>query len=201
MINHSLRLPNFAALNPEKPFVISPPEEDEEHIILRAQADARSFRPLYEKYFKKIYFFVLHRVGEKEFAADITQQVFFKALSGIQKFQFRGLPFSSWLFRVAINECNDYFRKSRRVRVVTLSEATVKNLHEELMADTTEDELAQKIPAILQQLKPQELTLIELRFFEGRSFREIGELSNITELNAKVRTYRTLQKMKKLFLK
>jgi RNA polymerase sigma-70 factor (ECF subfamily) len=173
---------------------------EEEDIILRTQNDPAAFQPIYEAYFKKIFLFVVHRVGDKDVAADITQQVFFKALTGIHKFQFRGLPFSSWLYRVAINECNETFRKTKRTRFVTLEKGNVENLYEELTADNREEDLERKMPDILQRLLPDELTLIELRFFEKRSFREIAEIINLTEVNAKIKTYRVLQKMKKLFL-
>ncbi len=89
-------------------------QEQEAIDIRRSQTDPEAFKPLYEKYFKKIFLFVLRRVNEKEIARDITQQIFLKALNSIRKFQLRGLPFSAWLFRIAINECNDYFRKTKK---------------------------------------------------------------------------------------
>ena len=173
---------------------------EEDLLIKRSQADPEAFRPLYEKYFKNIFLFVLHRIGERETARDLTQQTFLKALNGISKFQLRGIPFSAWLYRIAINECNDFFRKSKRARVVTIDESLTETLFEELMSDNKLDELTRKLPAILQSLNAVDLQLIEFRFFENRSFREIGILLDITETYAKVKTYRALDKMKKLFL-
>jgi RNA polymerase sigma-70 factor (ECF subfamily) len=83
--------------------------------------------------------------------------------------------------------------------VVLLDEAITENLFEELTADNQIDELTRRLPEILQKLKPADLQLIEFRFFEGRSFREIGMLLEITEIHAKVKTYRALDKMKILF--
>jgi RNA polymerase sigma-70 factor (ECF subfamily) len=197
---HFIKVSNLYSLNLENPILSPASVDDEERIILRCQTDPASFEVLYEKYFKKIFLFVLHRVGDKALTSDITQQVFVKALTNIRKFQFRGLPFSSWLFRVAINECNEIFRQSKRMRVVTLEEASVETLHEELTTETSREDLEMKMPMILEKLKPGELTIIELRFFEGRSFREIGEIVNMTEINAKVHTYLIIKKMKKLFL-
>lgn len=168
--------------------------------IKRSQTDPEAFKPLYEKYFKKIFLFVLRRVSEKEIARDITQQVFLKALNSLRKFQLRGLPFSAWLFRIAINECNDYFRKSKKERLVTIDEQITEVLFEEIMADNQMEELKVRLPIILKSLSPDELQLIEFRFFEQRSFREIGLLLELTETYAKVKTYRALDKMKKRFL-
>ncbi len=175
-------------------------EEREAIDIKRSQTDPEAFKPLYEKYFKKIFLFTLRRVEEKELARDITQQVFLKALNSIRKFQLRGLPFSAWLFRIAINECNDYFRKSKKARLVTIDEQITESLFEEMMADNRMDELKLRLPVILKTLTPDELQLIEFRFFEQRSFREIGLLLDITETYAKVKTYRALDKMKKRFI-
>ena len=173
---------------------------NEEDILQRSRTDPEAFKSIYTKYFKKIFLFVLHRIGEKQISADITQQVFLKALMGLSKFQFKGLPFSAWLYRIAINECNDFFRKTKKSRLVVLEESKVGHLFEELTSDNTQEELELKLPLILQKLNVDELQLIEFRFFEARPFKEIAEMLDITETYAKVKTYRTLEKMKKLFL-
>lgn len=174
---------------------------DEELLIRNSQADPEAFRPLYEKYFKRIFLFVHHRVGDKTISADITSQVFLKALLNINKFSFRGLPFSAWLFRIALNECNDFFRKNKRYRLVTMEEGMVDLLYEELTSETRLEDLRQQLPYILQKLSVDELQIIELRFFEQRPFKEVGDILGISETYAKVRVYRILEKMKKLFLK
>lgn len=173
----------------------------EESLVRKSQADPEAFRPLYEKYFKRIFLFVHHRVGDKALTADITSQVFLKALLNIKKFSFRGLPFSAWLFRIALNECNDFFRKNKRYRMVTMEEGIVDQLYEELTNETRLDDLRQQLPSILQKLSVDELQIIELRYFEQRPFKEVGDILGISETYAKVRVYRILEKMKKLFLK
>ena len=173
---------------------------DEEELIRNAQIDPDQFRLLYERYFKKIFLFVLHRVGNKEMTADITSQVFLKALININKYSFRGLPFSAWLFRIALNECNSFFRSNKRHRMVTLDESIVDHLHAELTADNTPQDLEERLPQILQKLSIEELELIELRFFEQRPFKEVASILNITETYAKVKVYRVLDKLKKFFL-
>lgn len=87
----------------------------EEEILKQSLTDSEAFRTIYEKYFKKIILFLLYRLAEREIAADLAQQVFYKALTGLSKFQFRGLPFSAWLYRIAIKKYNIYFRKTNPV--------------------------------------------------------------------------------------
>ena len=173
----------------------------EEELIRKAQADPALFRPLYEAYYKPIFLFILHRIGDKELAADITSQVFLKALLNIGRFRFKGLPFSAWLYRIAINECNDFFRRNKRQRFVVLEDASVSLLYEEMFDEDRLEELKRKLPAILEQLTPEEFQVIELRFLENRPFKEVAELLSITETYAKVRTYRILEKMKNIFTK
>jgi RNA polymerase sigma-70 factor (ECF subfamily) len=176
------------------------PVLDEMETIRKAQRDSAAFRPLYDQYFRTIYLFIFHRTGDRDVSADVTSQVFLKALMNIGKYEFRGLPFSSWLFRIAINECNSWFRKNKQTRTVLLDESHAERVYEEMFGESTADALRQQLPFILQKLKADELQLIELRFLEGRPFKEVAEILDITETHAKTKTYRTLDKMKKLFL-
>lgn len=172
----------------------------EAELIRKATVDPHEFKPLYNTYFKEIFRFIHKRVGDKELTADLTQQVFLSAITNLGKYQVRGAPFVSWLYRIASNLCMDYFRKSKRVRYVVIDDASLNGLVDELTSNQTLDEWHARLPHILEQLTVEELQLIELRFFDLLSFREVAQILEITESNAKVRTYRILDKMKKLFM-
>jgi RNA polymerase sigma-70 factor (ECF subfamily) len=176
-------------------------QAEENEIIEAAKNDPTYFKPLYEKYFKRIFLFTYHRVEDRDTASDLTSQIFLKAMQRIHQFRFRGMPFSSWLYRIAINECTDYFRKSNRSKVVYVDDVSFNHLFDELFPDDLQNQLEKKLHVVLQQLKPSELQIIELRYFEDMPFKMVAEILNISEVNAKVRTYRTLDKMKKIFLK
>ncbi len=176
-------------------------QADEDKIIEEAKNDPSQFKPLYEKYFKRIFLFVYHRVEDGDLASDLTSQIFLKAMQRMHQFKSRGLPFSSWLYRIAINECADYFRKSKRSKVVYVEDVSFHHLFEEMFPEDLQNQLEKKLHLVLQQLKPDELQIIELRFFEDMPFKMVAEILNISEVYAKVRTYRTIDKMKKIFLK
>lgn len=167
----------------------------EEELVQAAQQNPRNFEPLYQRYFRRIFLFVFHRVGEKSLAQDITSQVFLKALSNIRSFSFRGLPFSTWLYRIAINECNMHFRKKQTSHTIILDEEHFQLMAEEMSMDFGEHQAV--LGKALQSLDHSELTLIELRFFEDLKFAEIAEVLGITENNAKVKLYRILEKLRK----
>jgi RNA polymerase sigma-70 factor, ECF subfamily len=185
-------------LKPETTIKI-PPEE--EIIIRKAQQDPQAFRAVYERYYVPIFRFILQRVGDKEITADLTSQVFLKSLQKLHQFTFRGFPFSSWIYRIAANECNDFFRKSKRSRMVVLEEKHAELLYEEMFGNEVLNELKAKLPLILERLDSLEIQFIELRFLEDRPFKEVAEIIGVSENYAKVKTYRILDKMKNMFLR
>ena len=76
--------------------------QDEQSLVYRVQqGDKEAFAQLYENHFDKIYRYVALRLGNKTEAEDVTQQVFLNALQSISSFKWRGVPFSTWLFRIA----------------------------------------------------------------------------------------------------
>jgi len=168
----------------------------EARLIDQAKSDPRRFEVLYRRYHPEIYRYIYHKVRDEEQAGDLTSQVFIKALSKLKKYQHRGLPFSAWLFRIAINEVNQYFRQNKRTRFLTLEDAGLEQLQETL-DDTSDRELMlETLRDTLTGLSDAEVTLIDLRFFENRPFKEIGDILGITEANAKAKTYRIMKRMR-----
>lgn len=174
--------------------------EDESRQIEIAKKDPRQFAPLYKKYYEAIFRYVYKRVDEEETAYDITSCVFVKALSSLPRYEFRGVPFSSWLFRIAKSELYQSFRDKKAQRTVSLDSVTIVQFIDELNEDFSEEQRITLLNS-LKLLKDHQLQLIEMRFFEKRSFKEIGEIVGLTENNAKVKTFRALVKLKEIFSK
>ena len=157
------------------------------------------FGELYERYFDQIFRFVFKRLGGLEdVACDVTQQTFIKAMANLSKYEDRGLPFSSWLYRIAQNEVSMYFRNQKSVRTVEIEERKFKDLITEAeitgyMSESDQENLVR----LLNDMEQEHLDLIELRFFQGLSFKEIADIYSITEPNAKMRVYRILERLKK----
>lgn len=171
---------------------------DEQRRVDAAKKNPALFDVLYDKYFEPIFRFIFQRLDDKEQAFDTTQQVFLLAMNNLQKYEYRGVPFSSWLFRIASNEVSNLFRKQKAQRTVNIDSVKIYSIIEEIH-ETKIDKYHDKIVAIIgEQLNEDELQLIEMRFFESRSFKEIGEILEITENNAKVKTYRILDKLRKV---
>jgi len=169
--------------------------EDEKWLIEKAQANPKDFEPLYNQYFEKIFRFVYQRMENKEEASDITSQVFIKALVNINNFRYRTVPFSAWLYRIAINEVSSFYSNSKKNRQVNIETVQLNNFFEEPNPDLMEERI-ETIIEVLKQISDNDLILIEMRFFENRSFNEIAGIIGITENNAKVKVYRVIDKMK-----
>lgn len=175
--------------------------EEEWLEVQAAQQNPAKFRVLYNRYHQPIFRFVYKRTIDEVLAADLTSQVFLKAMQKIDKYVFKGVPFSAWLFRIASNEIAQHFRKQNKNRVVALEERTIQNLEDEYEDKEDLDINISLLKTVIQDLKPEEVEILELRFFEKRPFKEVADILDITENNAKVKIYRLLQKMKKRFVK
>lgn len=170
--------------------------QDEQLIIEAAKVDPERFGPLYDKYYKQIFGYVYQRMEDKDSAFDITSQVFLKALTNINRYEYKGVPFASWLFRIAHSEVMQLFRDQKNKRAINADVGDLKNIYEEVQEPFFEEYLP-ALQQMIKQLPEDDLQMIELRFFEHRPFKEIAEILNITENNAKVRMYRILERLKK----
>ncbi len=166
--------------------------------IQKAKTNPGDFAPLYTKYYSAIYKYIYQRMDDIDMAGDVTSQVFIKALQNIHKYEFRGVPFSSWLYRIAKSELNQAFRDNAALQTVNIDTQSIGHFIDDFEEEDLEEQKV-KLKHALSQLKADELQMIELRFFEKRSFKEIGEIMDMTENNAKVKSFRTLEKLKKLF--
>jgi RNA polymerase sigma-70 factor (ECF subfamily) len=164
--------------------------------VQAAQANPARFRPLYQRYYEPIYRFVYRRTSDSDLSADLSSQVFLKALQRLSGYEYRGVPFSAWLFRIASNEVAQHFRDSRNQRTVSVEDHTLVEVAEEMELDEDLWQVEDLIGA-MDLLKPSDIEVIELRFFEQRPFKEVAEILGITESNAKVKTYRILERLKK----
>src|SRR5258707_1186050 len=91
-----------------------PSTADERLLVEAAQADLSKFDVLYELHFERVYFFIVSRVHDRTTAEDLTSEVFHKALANLPNYQWRGIPFSAWLYRIASNAIVDHFKRSDR---------------------------------------------------------------------------------------
>src|SRR5437773_1675218 len=93
-------------------------EEAERLLIEAAQRDPRRFAELYEDNFERVYAFIVRRVRDRDEAEDLTSEVFHQALANLARFEWRGVPFAAWLFRIAANAIIDRAKRAAKERDV-----------------------------------------------------------------------------------
>jgi RNA polymerase sigma-70 factor, ECF subfamily len=163
--------------------------------IQKAKEKPEYFSPLYKKYHAKIFNYVYKRMDCIDLASDITSQIFVKAMQHIDKYKDIGLPFASWLYRIAKSEVYQYFREHKNERCINIETVQIVEIVEEFDEKYSNLEKEKLIKAI-SKLKEKDVQLIEMRYFEKRSHKEIGEILDITENNAKIKCFRALEKLK-----
>ena len=144
-----------------------------------------------------IFNYVFRKVDDEDITADLTSQTFLKALKNLKKYKYRGVPFSAWLYRIASNEVNRHYQLTNRKQVFSFEEKEFENLIEQNVE--VEEEI--DIEYIIQQMQnmcESDIEVIELRFFESKNFAEVAFILEITQANAKMRTYRAIEKLRKL---
>jgi len=170
----------------------------ENDVVEAAKKDPKQFEALYKKYYEQIFRYIHQRMDDKEMAFDITSQVFLKAMINLPKYKYKGVPFSSWLYRIAMSEVYQSFKDKKSTRTVNVDTSNVEDIIDEVEQDNT-GEMRQALVEVIGDLPEIELQIIEMRYFEKRSYREIGDILGMTENNAKVRAYRIVEKLKKSF--
>ena len=176
-------------------------KEQEKDIIERAKENPRHFQPLYDKYYTQIFRFLLKRHAAIDLAEELCSQCFLKALTKLYQYKpKKGAQFSSWLYKIALNESNAFFRAQKKSTLILLEESISESIMDEVSSNYTEHETEQLSQAV-QKLKKKQVELLQLRFYEGLSFKEIGEVLDITENNAKVKCYRIIDQLRLLITK
>ena len=172
---------------------------EEQKLISAAKRDARQFAQVYDRYFERIFNFILRRTDDEEISSDLTSQTFLKALNGLKKYEYRGVPFSAWLYRIAHNEVNKYFNKQSRKKVFSLEQEQLFEFIQPEDDEQFDEELLERLMAVLKELPTDAMEVLELRFFEEKNFKEISYILNIGESGAKMRLYRAIEKLKQNF--
>jgi len=152
--------------------VVKPGEADAEERLLveAAQQDPARFADLYERHFERVYAYVVRRVRDRYAAEDLTSEVFHQALKNLGRFEWRGAPFAAWLFRIAANAIADRWKDQQREHGTPSPEARVE-------PDFEGVESQARLFRLVGQLPEDQRRVIELRFVEQKSIREIaGEL-------------------------
>lgn len=170
-------------------------------LVKRARrGDAEAFGRLFDRFYGSVYVYVLHQVGNKADAEDITSGVFLDAFEHIGGFDWRGAGFSAWLFRIARNDVLDFFRKRGRSRETPLGD----EVNEQPAATETEGEAEtarrnRELLLVIRSLSEDQQQVVLLRLAANLSNRQIGEVLSRSEGAVKALQHRALRALRKKF--
>jgi RNA polymerase sigma-70 factor (ECF subfamily) len=164
--------------------------DDEKSLIEAAQADPARFLELYERHFHRVYAFVSRRAGNRAVAEDITSQVFEQALTHLPKYEWRGIPFAAWLLRIASNALSDRWQRDARD-----SHDLPPDLPDARESDAIE--LRAMLFQLVDRLPDTQRQVIEMRFVEEKTIREVAAALDRTEGAVKQLQLRALDNLRK----
>ncbi len=164
-------------------------ETDERLLIEAAQRDPSRFAALYEANFERVYAFVVGRVHDRDVAQDITAEAFHQALANLPRFEWRGVPFSAWLIRIASNAIADRWQRTNREQALPPEELAEPGADGELERRTMLFKLVDTLP------EDQRMVIVR-RFVEQRSIRDIARELGRSEGAVKQLQFRALHSMR-----
>jgi RNA polymerase sigma-70 factor (ECF subfamily) len=164
-------------------------EGRERLLVEAAQKDPAKFGELYELNFERVYAFVARRVRDRAAAEDLCSEVFHKALAHLPTFDWRGIPFSAWLIRIASNLVSDHWKNSAREIVGDLRET-------ESATTPHECEDSARLFRMVDTLPADQRRVVQMRFAEGKSIREIAQLMGRSEGAIKQLQFRGLENLR-----
>jgi len=158
--------------------------------VQAAQKDPARFAELYEANFHRVYGYIIRRVQNRAAAEDLTADVFHKALAALPNFDWRGIPFSAWLIRIAANVITDEWKRGAKEEVVPDMPELSSNPNVE-----ESDERARVFRAV-EKLPQDQRRVVEMRFAEGHGIREIAHSMGRSEGAVKQLQFRALETLR-----
>jgi RNA polymerase sigma-70 factor (ECF subfamily) len=169
-------------------------EADERLLIEAAQKDPARFAELYENNFERVYAYVVRRVGDRAEAEDLTSEVFHHALSNLKRFEWRGIPFAAWLYRIAANLISDRWQHKSREQVTDDVEQ-IKSVPAS-NAEFEEVERRATLFRLVDALPAEQRRVVVLRFVEEKSIKEVAREIRKTEGAVKQLQFRALSSLR-----
>jgi len=165
---------------------------------------AKQFQPeawdhIYETYFAKMYNFVYVHVGDRTAAEDLAAEVFEQACKGIHRFQYRGVPFSSWLYRIAHNLMVDFLKRRVRAPSRSLEAGGVPPtpVRDATDAIAARDELSRA----MQNLTGEQQQVIVLRHLEGHNVASAAQIMGKKEIAIRALEFRALASLRRVIVR
>ena len=174
-------------------------------LLKKIKDNPAAFSEVFKLYYKPVFGYILRRTGNFDDTTDIAANTFTKAFTHIKNFSYKGISIKVWLYRIATNEVNQFFRHKQK-KSLLFDKVDFENkelfrnyLHqdkEEMEAELQKHHQFLTVLKALKTLPNKYQEVIALRYFEGKNNKEIVEILNINEGTLKSLLSRGLQKLR-----
>lgn len=164
----------------------------EKYYIQMAQKDFDFFGFLYDENYEKFLNYIIYKTGDVQSSADITSEVFFKAMQNLSKFKWQKVPFSSWLYKIAQNEIVNFYNKEKKqgksldwlldeIGYEPQDKTDIENEIIEAQQQIEKSKSIKKIKKNVKQLDKKYQDVIFLRFWKNMKTKDISSFLNKNE--------------------
>ena len=178
------------------------PKAGQDLVLVKAAlaGDQRAYAELLGRYRDAVFFLLLKMVHSKDDAEDLTMEAFGKAFKKLDQYT-PEFAFSTWLFKIATNNCIDFLRRKKNKNTVSIDKPIVQEEGNDLTRSLKADDLdpeevmlnkqkSEMLHLIVDKLKPRYKQLVELRYFEELAYEEIAQKLNLPLGTVKAQLFR-----------
>jgi RNA polymerase sigma-70 factor (ECF subfamily) len=175
--------------------------DEDQMLVSAAKHDTEAAGRLYDKYYNRIFSYIYHCTLNGTVAEDLTSNVFLAVFRRLGGYRWRQAPFRAWLYRIATNEVRMYWRRKKRIKIVSLQPNEDEHSFGQSASESMEtaEEYCLLYKALL-ELKVKYRTVIILRYFEGKAIAEICEITGKKEGTVKAQLHRGLAKLQDILV-
>jgi len=187
---------------------VSPKAEEDRILVSAAKTgDQKAFEDLMKKYRKSVYYMLLKMVYNPDDAEDLTQEAFAKAFTSLHKFDSK-FAFSTWLFRIATNNCIDFIRK-KKLLTYSIDQPVDEDSDRPFFIDIRDknynpneemihSQRSQIIHEAVEKLPQRYKILVQMRYFEEKAYEELADELNLPLGTVKAQLHRARELLNEL---
>jgi RNA polymerase sigma-70 factor (ECF subfamily) len=187
---------------------VSPKAEEDRILVSAAKSgDQKAFEDLMKKYRKSVYYMLLKMVYNPDDAEDLTQEAFAKAFTSLHKFDSK-FAFSTWLFRIATNNCIDFIRK-KKLLTYSIDQPVDEDSDRPFFIDIRDknynpneemihSERSQIIHEAVEKLPQRYKILVQMRYFDEKAYEELADELNLPLGTVKAQLHRARELLNEL---
>jgi RNA polymerase sigma-70 factor (ECF subfamily) len=178
----------------------------ESELLYTLKDHPEKFSEIFHLYYKPIFGYILRRTANVDDTADMAANTFLKAYAHINNFNYKGISIKIWLYRIATNEVNMYFRSNKKRnalfesaddKTILLFKNYLQQDKEELETELHKHEQFLSVLNALKTLPNKYQDVIALKYFEGKDNKEITQILKLNEGTLKSLLSRGLEKLRK----